>query len=213
VEPAPGTDPARRPRGRPRRSAAEREQHRTRLVEAAIEAIRAGGPDQPLDDLAAAIGVSKPVLYDTFGGRAGLADAIALTLAQQVEATVFERIDAEAVDLDGILHAIVSTLVDLIDTDVQLYAFVVRTLRTDERRFLDNPLVRVLHDRATALVQGFVPGLRETDLHLLVDGVYGFVWATVESWQEDRTADRDHVVDLLSTVIRAGLRAVTDGSR
>lgn len=198
-----------RPRGRPRRTAAERAEQRIRLVEAAIEAIRRDGPDQSLDELAAAAGVSKPVLYDTFGGRAGLADAVAVVLAEQVERAVIERTAGAPVDLDGILHAIVAVLVELIDEDHEVYAFVVRTLRADERRFLDNALVRVLHDRATDLLHTFAPDINELDLHLLVDGVYGFVWAMVESWQEDRITDRQHVVDLLSTVIRAGLRAAS----
>ena len=175
-----------------------------------MQAVRDRGPDQSLDDLAAAAGVSKPVLYDTFGGRAGLADAVALVLAEQVEAAVLQRIEpGTAVTLDDVLHAIVAALVELIDEETELYAFVVRTLRTDERRFLDNALVRVLHDRATVLLQTFAPDIDETDLHLLVDGVYGFVWATVESWQEERMTDRDHVVELLSTVIRAGLRSAS----
>lgn len=212
AHPSPDGDDAPRPRGRPRRSAAERAEHRERLVLAVIDALRSGGPDQSLDDLAAAAGVSKPVLYDAFGGRAGLADAVAVVLAQQVETDVFRRLDASSgVDLDDVLHAIVAVLVELIDEEVDLYAFVVRTLRADERRFLDNALVRVLHDRATTLVQTFAPDIADTDLHLLVDGVYGFVWATVESWQEDRTTDRDHVVELLSTVIRAGLQAASRG--
>ena len=175
-----------------------------------MDAVRAHGPDQSLDDLAAAAGVSKPVLYDAFGGRAGLADAVAVVLAGQVEAGVFARLaPGEPFDLDDVLHAIVAVLVELIDEETELYAFVVRTLRGDERRFLDNALVGVLHDRATMLVQSFAPGIDDTDLHLLVDGVYGFVWATVESWQEDRVTDRDHVVELLSTVIRAGLRSAS----
>ena len=205
------TDAAPRPRGRPRRSAAEKAQQRDRLVESTITAVRAGGADLSLDDLAAAAGVSKPVLYDTFGGRAGLADAVAVVLAAQVEAAVLERVGGGEVVLDDILHAIIATLVELIDRDTAVYAFVVRTLRSDERRFLDNALVRVLHDRATMLVRTFAPDISDTDLHLLVDGVYGFVWATVESWQEERAVDREHVVQLLSGVIRAGLRAATRG--
>lgn len=210
--PAQDADGTPRRRGRPPRSAAQRAEQRDRLVDALIEAVRTGGWDQSLDDLAAGAGVSKPVLYDTFGGRAGLADAVAVVLARRVEEDVFTRLEAgSAAELDDILHAIVSVLVELIDTETELYAFVVRTLRSDERRFLDNALVRVLHERATTLVQAFVPDIDEVDLHLLVDGVYGFVWAMVESWQERRTADREHVVELLSTVMRAGLRAASNG--
>lgn len=199
-----------RRRGRPPRTAAQRAEQRARLVDGAIEAIRAGGPDQSIDDLAAAIGVSKPVLYDEFGGRLGLADAIAVLLAGQVERAVLGALGASAVDVDAVLHAIVDTLVSLIEADPEPTAFITRTLRTEERRFLDNALVRVLHERAAVLVGSLVPDVPDETVQLLTDGVYGFVWAMVESWQENRTTSRDQLVALLSSVIRGGLRAAAD---
>lgn len=174
-------------------------------------AIRAGGPDQSVDDLAAAIGVSKPVLYDEFGGRLGLADAIAVLLAGQVEAAVLRSLEsAPTIDIDAVLHAIVDVLVRLIDSEPELTSFITRTLRTEERRLLDNALVRVLHDRATMLLGSYVPDIEPATIQLLTDGVYGFVWATVESWQENRTATREELIALLSAVIRGGLRAASE---
>lgn len=174
-----------------------------------MDAIRTGGADQSLDDIAATIGVSKPVLYDEFGGRLGLADAIAVLLAHQVEDAVLGTLGRrDIVDVDAVLHAIVETLVSLIEADPELTAFITRTLRTDERRLLDNALVRVLHERAAVLVASFVPDVPAETVQLLTDGVYGFVWAMVESWQEHPTTTRDELVALLSSVIRGGLRAV-----
>jgi AcrR family transcriptional regulator len=49
--------------GRPPRTAEERAAQRTRLVDAAMAAIRTHGPDVSVDEIAAAAGVSKPVLY------------------------------------------------------------------------------------------------------------------------------------------------------
>lgn len=178
-----------------------------------MEAIREGGPDQSLDDLATSIGVSKPVLYDEFGGRLGLADAIAVLLAGRVEAAVLRSLEARgALDVDAVLHAIVDVLVRLIEEDPDLSAFITRTLRTEERRFLDNALVRVLHERAAVLVASYVPDIEPDTVQLLTDGVYGFVWAMVESWQESHTVSRQQLVELLSTVIRGGLRAATDAA-
>jgi len=47
---------------------------------AAIAAFRGRGLDTPLEEIAAAAGVSKATIYNRFGGRAGLIDAVIGTL-------------------------------------------------------------------------------------------------------------------------------------
>ncbi len=183
--------------------------HRAGLVEGAIAAIRAGGAEQSLDDLAAAIGVSKPVLYDQFGGRHGLADAIAVVLAQIVERDVLDSLTkAGALDLNIAVHAGIEALVTLIDDEPELYTFLVRSVRTSDRGFLDNALVRVLHERTRVLLRGVAPDVGPDEIAVLTDGVYGFVFASVESWQATQRPARDRMVELLSRVIQEGIRAV-----
>ncbi|HEY1488191.1 MAG TPA: helix-turn-helix domain-containing protein, partial [Micromonosporaceae bacterium] len=43
---------------------------------AAIDAFRGRGLDTPLEEIAAAAGVSKATIYNRFGGRDGLIDAV-----------------------------------------------------------------------------------------------------------------------------------------
>lgn len=175
-----------------------------------MEAIRSGGPDVSIDDLAAAAGVSKPVLYDEFGGKLGVADAIAVVLAEQVErAVIAELARAGTFDIHVAMTAIVDALITLIDDDPNLYLFMVRSIRTSDRGFLDNALVRVIHERASLVMGLLGPTLHPDHLEVLTDGVFGFLFAAVESWQATRRLDKDELVRVLTSVIGGGFQALS----
>lgn len=90
----PGPGP--RPRGRPPRTEEARAEHRTRLVEAAMEAVRRYGAEVSIDQIAEAADVSKPVIYSEFGDKTGLVDAMAVVLAGRIERTVIDRVTSTA---------------------------------------------------------------------------------------------------------------------
>lgn len=208
------SDPTRvvkRRRGRPPRSADERAAQRERLVDATMAGIRASGPDISVDDLATAAGVSKPVLYDEFGGKLGIADAIAVHLAEDLEARVLDEFSrGEIFDIETTIRSVIDGIIDIILREPALYAFLVRAIRASDRGFLDNALVRVIHDRATTLVGLVAPGTPDTHLDVLTDGLFGFVFAAVESWYPTRQPERHELVRALTTVIRTGIQAVAD---
>lgn len=205
---APSTAVATRRRGRPRRTDEQRRAHRGRLVDAAMAAIRERGPDLSIDDLAAAAGVSKPVLYDEFGGRVGIADAIAVVVAEAVERRVVAELAAAPFELEAAVRAVIEGLVDFVDDEPELYVFLVRAIRSPERGFLDNALVAVVHERASVLVGFVAPGLPTEHLRVLTDGLFGFVFASVESWQARRDLSKEALIDTLARVIHAGLGAL-----
>jgi AcrR family transcriptional regulator len=210
---APTAPPPRR-RGRPPRTDEQRAAHRTRLVEATISAIRANGPDLSIDDMAAAAGVSKPVLYDEFGGRLGIADAIALVVAERLEGQVFaELAEKGGADLGVAIRAVIQALVDLVDEEPELYVFLVRAIRSPERGLLDNALLTVMHERSAQLVGFIAPGVPDAHLRVLTDGLFGFVLAAVESWHESGEPRKDELVDTLSGVIRTGFASVAERQR
>lgn len=209
IEPRPSdadTATPRRSRGRPPRSTDERASHRRRLVESAMESIRRSGPDLSMEQIADRAEVSKPVFYSEFGDKNGLVDAMAVVLAEGVEQTVVDRLQALGVfDADHMVGAIIEALVDLIDEEPQLYAYIVRSLRMRDRGLLDNALARVVRDRA-AFVMGTVTGdLGDDDVDLLAAGVFGFVMGVVERWMETRRPAKEVLVDTVSAVIMTGL--------
>ena len=200
-----------RRRGRPRRTDEERAVHRTRLVDAAIAAVRERGAEVSIDDLAAAAGVSKPVLYDEFGGRLGIADAIAVVVAERLERQVLADLAVSPTfDLAIGVRSVIEALVNFIDDEPELYVFLVRAIRNPERGFLDNALVTVIHDRASTVVGFIAPGLPTAHLRILTDGLFGFVFASVESWQATKKPKKRELIDTLTHVIRTGFAGVAE---
>lgn len=201
--------PKRRGRGRPPRTEQERARQRARLIDAAMDAIRIHGPDVSLADMAASAGMSKPILYREFGDKQGIAEAIAVVLGDRLEKQVIDSLAAAGqFDLAGVVTAMVGSLVDLVDGEPQLYGFLVRTVRSSDRGFLDNALVRVIHQRASLIV-GFSAGsVDEDELRLLTDAVFGLMFGAVESWQANQSLSKAQVVQRLTSVITAGLNTL-----
>lgn len=175
-----------------------------------MDAVRRFGPEVSIDQIAEVADVSKPVFYAEFGDKTGLVDAMAVVLAAGVRRTVLERVAADGpAGPDRIIGAIIDALVNLIDDEPKLYAYIVRSLRMRDRGLLDNALVGVIHDRATLIMGGLVDDLPAEELGLLTDGVFGFVLAVVESWVATRRPAKARVVEMVTEVIVAGLAEVT----
>ena len=202
--------PNKRPRGRPPKSAEERAAQRERLVDGAMAAVRTHGPDVSMDDLAAAAGVSKPVLYDTFGDKRGLADAVAIRLAEGIEARSLDQLAAvDALDIDAVARAIIGGVVALIDTEPDVYAFAATSVRGDQG-LLDNPFAAGVVARIRLLLPLVAPGVTDEQVHVLANGLFGFVYASTESWRTAPGLHRDDLVDLLARIIRTGVLALAD---
>ena len=173
-----------------------------------MDAIRTGGPELSMDDLAAAVGVSKPVLYDDIGDKLAIADAVASVLADTLERQVVEKLGSrDGLDFERIVHVTVDALVDLTCDEPHLYSFLTRSMRSGDRGFLDNGLVRVLHARAAVVTRLAYPPRDEVTLAVLTDGLFGFTFAAIESWQRAGAPNRGELVDRLTAVIVEGFRA------
>ena len=187
--------------GRPRRTSAERAVKRAQLLEGAKEAIRAAGPSLSINDMAERAGVSKPVLHDEFGGKSGIAEAIALDLVERAERRILDDLSAaHTVDLEVGVRIVINAIVDAVGDDPAVYAYLVRTLRADDRGLLDNALVTTLLERAQMMRQLIAPQVDVDLFAVLAHGAFGFVFAAIESWQATRRPERAVLLDSLVEV-------------
>ena len=182
-----------------------------------MDSIRDRGAGVSVDDIAADSGVAKPVIYGHFGDRLGLADAIAVVMADGVTEVTLQAVQRQAelaeagqgqgIDFEAAVAAIVSSLVDLVETEPAIYGFLVRTIRSGERGFFDNALVEVIRERGGRLVEFANPNISTETRAVLVDGAFGFLLFSIESWKLRRTPSREVLIDTLTKSVVAGFTA------
>jgi AcrR family transcriptional regulator len=203
----PTSSPPRGP-GRPPRSAEVRAAQRTRLIDAAMAAIRAHGPDVSVDEIAAEAGVSKPVLYAEFGDKVGIGEAIAVELGDRGERVVVEEISrAGGLEMRRALTVAINRFIDIVIDEPEIYAFILRSIRTSDKGLLDNALIRTLEGRFQQLAKVLAPAADPELVHVVAAGTFGFILASVESWREARRPERDVLVDHLAAILVQGFAA------
>ncbi len=195
--------------GRPPRTETESAAHRARLLESAMTTIGRRGGDVSMDEIAVAAGVSKPVLYAAFGDKAGMAEALAVHLAGRAEDQLIARVvTAGNVDPEAGLRFAIDILISLVTDQPQVYGFLVRSMRENDRGLLDNALVRTLHSRVLSLIGPLTPETDPALLSVLAHGMFGFVFASVESWHESGVPARSGLVDMLVTVVMTSFQNI-----
>jgi AcrR family transcriptional regulator len=200
-----------RPRspGRPHRTKTERTLQRQRLLADAMAAIRLHGPGASVEQIAARAGVSKPVIYAEFGDKAGIAEAIALERAEQTERSLIaELAGRSSLDPALAIRTAVNSLIGLVIDEPQIYGFIVRSMRAGDHGILDNALVRTLHGRVGVLTSLLAPDADQSILSVMTHGMFGFIFAVVESWQVTKTPSQDELVDTIVTLVQHGFHAV-----
>lgn len=205
VQPSPAT----RGPGRPPRSAEARAAQRTRLLDAAITAIRRVGPEASVDEMAAEAGVSKPVLYAEFGDKHGIADAIAVEIVEGSERDLLGEITRTgSIDLSLALRLGVEGFLDIVTGEPAIYGFIFRSIRSNDKGLLDNALVRSLQARFE-LVAGMLVSDADPDLlRVMAHGTFGFMIGAIESWLGAQTPPRAELIDNIVHVLASGLQSI-----
>lgn len=178
-----------------------------------MEGIRRHGPDVSMDQMARAAGVSKPVIYSEFGGRNGVAEHLAAELGDRIErrvATVL--LHSEPPDHEAAIRSLVQALFDLVSNEPEVYAFMIRALRSSGSGLLDNALVASISTRLallwTAVGLRLDPDVQRVSTH----AVLGFVFATLDSWQMTRRPPGDQVVSALAGFLAHGIELAVQGT-
>src|ERR1700734_2057008 len=116
---------------------------------AAIAAFSGRGLDTPLEEIAAAAGVSKATIYNRFGGRAGLIDAV---IGKLVAADMYAIMD-KALQVADPWQAIASYVSDRRDLQYREPAFTDALLMADPDSGQVAAIARAAIDMTTSLVQ------------------------------------------------------------
>lgn len=200
------TGDARKDRWRSHRAA-----RREMFVEAALRALGEHGPDVGMDDVAAAAGVTKPVLYRHFTDKADLFVA----LGQRGTEILFERLipalNQEAAPIPRIRKSL-DAFFSVIEEYPNLYRLLVRStfgevkpnqdIVAEDKEVIATALAGLLGDYMRAF--DIDPEPAEAWAH----GIVGMVQNVGEWWLERHSVSRDAVVENLTTIIWAAIDGI-----
>lgn len=204
--PAVSTDAAhvhvRRP-GRPKgsRLVANREQ----LIDAAVRAVRNGGPTATMDDVANEANVSKPIVYRQIGDKAALTLALSEWLIDQIEAATTNA-QAHVVDPRQRFRLAIRAYLATIDEHRNVFLFVNTGGHTSEL------FGRLVDRSARGLVELFeelrrLAGLDPGGARAWAYSIIGSLQVVATMWQRDRFQELDPLADDLTRLMWDGLGA------
>ena len=194
---------------------AHRQARRDDLVAAAIVAIRGRGAGVGMEEIAAQAGVSKPILYRHFTDRADLWLAVARQVTDELLAAMAAELTLDRSPRQTIA-AVVDTYLALIESDTEIYRFIVRGSFADRGMTSDlvhahmalmaEHVARVMGDRLREA--GVDSGGAEPWAH----GVVGMVQAAADWWIDRRTMSRAALVGYLTSLLSTGVEGLLASS-
>ncbi|MCX2968392.1 MULTISPECIES: TetR/AcrR family transcriptional regulator [Streptomyces] len=190
--------------GRKERWRSHRAARREEFVDAALRALAAHGPELRVARVAAAAGVSKPVLYRHFADKDDLLAALHVRLTAMLMERLAPATDPAAAPTARIRGAI-DALFSLLDEHPNLYRLVSRTLLTGPDsgrqgvRSGKTLAARTLTQVFDAYLFAFGLGTRGAEP--MAHAVVGMVHNTAEWWLEHGAAGRAETVDRLAEAV------------
>lgn len=200
----------------PDRRAVRREQ----FLDAADAAIRRDGAGVTMADVAAAAGVTKPVLYRYVADKGDLVQALAVRYAGRLEA-LLEEGTRSSDDPRAMIQRTIDAYLTFIESEPAIYEFLVH------RAPSDSPGVAEYLDRFTAQLADRIAVIVATELsragkdtdgaEAFAHGMVGMVQSAGEWWLSRRRGtqqmSREQLVTQLVRVLWTGFAGLPDQSR
>lgn len=203
VNVAKGTPVEKRRIGRPpgpRRDPAER---REELLDACVRAIRAHGHEVSMAQLAAEAGVSRPILYDAFGDRAGVAAALVARYGTDIDKALGAALSKPITLREALVEGI-EFFVRFIEREPDIFRFLeAAAAAPDQIGSMERAIGVRLGDVLSAALRvgGGDPSMGPTWAHALL----GMVFAAVEWWSTERSVSRRALVVHLESFMTGAL--------
>jgi AcrR family transcriptional regulator len=198
--------------GRATRWTQHRITRREELIDAAIAAINAHGTDVGVDQIAAAAGTSKPVIYRYFADKDELFRAVGSRVVRQiVEALLSVREDP---DPRVLLRASIDAYLQLVEDNPQLFRFATQNrvfneagVSTDAAQGFSHAIVDVLTAALGEQLRGI--GLDPAAASPWGEGAVGFIRAASLWWLDHpRAMTRVQLTDYLAALLWGGGAAI-----
>lgn len=185
------------------------------MLDAAIRAIRAIGADASMSDIAAEAGVSKPVVYDSFSDKSGLAAALADRFLGQLDTTLLDSVSTDVTPREA-LGRTIGVFVRFAEREPELYRFLVEGSAGTGREAVELPMLTSLADRIAGYLRGPSAAIDDPErADAWAFAVMGVVFSAVGWWLDRQTRTRAELVADLTDFICGGLAGggvAVDGS-
>ncbi|MEW9550909.1 TetR family transcriptional regulator [Nonomuraea sp. NPDC050783] len=180
---------------------------RRALLDAADRVIAAEGPEVSMAAIAAAAGVTKPILYRHFGDRSGLYEALADRHVRTVIAQLRPLFAEAGTDLRARARATVTAYLDLLSANANLYRFLFHRAGAEDVRTRSHmtSLVRGLGEELGGVLAAERAVPDPVRAQVLGHAFVGMVQAAGDWWLEHPGLDRDQVVEGLVDVVAAAV--------
>ena len=113
---------------------------------------------------------------------------------------------AGGLEMRRALTVAINRFIDIVIDEPEIYAFILRSIRTSDKGLLDNALIRTLEGRFQQLAKVLAPDADPDLVHVVAAGTFGFILASVESWRDTRLPEREVLVEHLAAILVPGLR-------
>jgi AcrR family transcriptional regulator len=188
---------------------------RAEMVQAAKGAVRRQGPGVSVAEIAAAAGITKPVLYRHFTDRADLQRAVGQEAAAMLMARIAPAL-AAAGEPRAVVRAIVDAFLGGIEDEPELWRFVVHhpVERTPGAEIVDDARAEIARMLTAVLSERLRAAGRDTDgATVWAQGLVGMVQSAGDWWLERRPMSRAALTDHLTAIIWGGVSAVLEEER
>jgi AcrR family transcriptional regulator len=188
-----------------------REARRDVLLEAAVRCIRREGSDASMEDIAAEAGVSKPILYRYFRHKGDLYEAIAQRFTSVISEKLRRAMRRQGHPRD-ILKTAIDAYVKLVETDTEIYRFLVHRGRI-ALPVAEGPIETFVRRLGDEIGLRLGERLREAGLDsgpavVWGHGIVGMVSAAVDWWVDQPVLSRRRLVEFLTDLLWSGFRGL-----